>query len=211
MARTRMATMTVAAMAVGVLVACGSEEAEDKANGGAAPKGVFVGTVTGADAFIAVVSDGQQVRGGYLCDGKELSTWFDADQIEGNGADLVSRQGDDLGDVTLSGGGVTGEAQVGGEAVAFNALPATGDAGLYRAVHVEEDDGELGEGEAEVGWIVLPDGSQRGSTNFTEPTTLQIVSRPAPKLATGTTQVNVQNFGSLAVDKLTSGFAQNPA
>ncbi|HEV3473783.1 MAG TPA: hypothetical protein VG602_00195 [Actinomycetota bacterium] len=36
-----------------------------------------------------MVSDGDQVRGGYLCDRKDLSTWFDADQIEGNRADLV--------------------------------------------------------------------------------------------------------------------------
>jgi hypothetical protein len=180
-------------------VGCGGDEAEE-APAGAAPEGSFVGPVSGTDAYIAVVSDGERVTG-YLCDGKELSTWFDS-EVEGTGADLLSRDGDDLGDATFSGGGVTGEVEVDGQSQSFNATPATGDAGLYRAANVEEADGELSEGEAEVGWIVLADGSQRGSTNFIDPSGDLIVSRPAPKLATGSTQVNITNFGALAVNRV---------
>ncbi len=58
---------------------------------------------------------------------------------------------------------------------------ATGRAGLYRTVK-----GEPGEsGYVETGWIVLPDGSERGATNLVDPAG-DDRTEPAPERTTST-------------------------
>jgi hypothetical protein len=167
------------------LVGCGG--------GSAAPKdGSYVGKLAGTDAYIALVTGSGKVAG-YICDSANVSIWIPAATLSGNTANLVSRKGVALGPVTWSGSTASGAVTIDGTSHAFTATLATGDAGLYRAVQ-----GTPGEaGAIEVGWVVLPDGSQRGLiTSFTNP----IQQFAAPKLDTTSTSMSISG-SSLLVNK----------
>ena len=112
----------------------------------------FVGSVQGTDAFIAVVSDGQDVQA-YLCDGVTYGDWFRGPVRDGR-AEIESERGLRLA-VQLRPGGASGTVRgLGGNEWAFEAEPAQGEAGLYRT---RPDDPEyVG------GWVVLNDGDFRG-------------------------------------------------
>jgi hypothetical protein len=156
-------------------------------------KGTFVGKVGGTDAYVALVSDGTRVLG-YLCDSKQLSRWIAVAPIRDGAASLSSRAGDDLGEAMISAGRVSGTVTISGEQHAFRAEPASGDAGLYRAARIDQEDGKLSEGELEAGWIVLPDGTQRGGTNVG--TTSTILVKSAPTLTLSSTSVNLNVSGT---------------
>jgi hypothetical protein len=180
----------VLAMLAGLgLAACGSGGPKD---------GSYVGKVEGTDAYIALVTKGGQVAG-YICDSATISSWIKTGPVSGNTAALVSRKGVALGSVTWSGSTVSGTLTIDGAGHAFSAELATGDAGLYRAA--QGTPGEVGS--VEVGWIVLPNGSQRGTiTSFTDP-----LSLAAPKLDTSSTSVTITagSFsGSLVVNQFTN-------
>ena len=151
---------------------CGDDDDDDQAaqettaTEQAQAEGVFVGEVEETDAYIALISDGERLLGGYLCDGKDTSVWVKPAKIAGGEVTLTSRAGDELGSARLSADEASGEVTVADEAHAFSATPATGKAGLYR-----EAKGKFGKpGFEETGWIVLADGSVRGRTNFIDPT-----------------------------------------
>jgi len=189
--RIRAGLAVVAVLAAVALQACGG-------GGNATKAGSFVGRVEGTDAFIALVSDGTKV-GGYVCDGNRVSTWFEVADISGGKASLATRDGQALGEATLSGDTATGTVSISGADHAFAAQLATGDAGLYRAVK-----GKAGQpGSVEVGWIVLGDGSQRGGTNFIDPNSQPAVPKPAPTLDTSATTVNVAGAGALSIAQVT--------
>lgn len=171
----------------------GSANGQSRANDPVAPKGTFVGKVDGSDAYIALVSDTKRVLG-YVCDSKQVSSWFDVAAIHDDTAILRSRGGKALGRATFSTDGVRGELTIGGERRSFSATPASADAGLYRAAHVRRQDGTLGKGEIELGWIVLPDGSQRGSLNTG--TTGAVLVKTAPRLDPSATTISVDVTGS---------------
>jgi hypothetical protein len=161
--------------------------------------GSYVGKVEGTDAYIGLVYDGEQV-GGYVTANGQASSWLEpsdvsADEYEDESekvrsravATLVSRQGDELGDVTLSpeslsGGSVvdsaaTGEVEVDGRPHGFEAKLTEGVEGLFVARR-----GEIGAPNSiEVGWVVLEDGTQRGSTQLVDPAG-SIAVKPAPPL-----------------------------
>ena len=64
-------------------------------------------------------------------------------------------------------------------------MRATGKAGLYRFVT-----GKIGKTRArESGWVVLPDGSRRGATNFIDPIGGFVRVKPAPRLSPGAKQL----------------------
>jgi hypothetical protein len=152
---------------------CGEESAQDAG-------GAFVGAVAGSDAYVAVLSDGDEVFG-YLCDGERVSVWLERSPVEDGRAELVGRGGKRLGEVGFEDAGASGEIRVGGGTLAFAAEPAEGDAGLYR-----EAAGSPGEpGFAETGWIVLAGGTVRGAkTKFSESGTDFVVG-PAPPRGPG--------------------------
>lgn len=192
----RMMTPVLVALTV-VLPAAGCGD-----DGGAAPagettaEGTFVGTVDGTDAYIALVSDGERLAG-YVCDGKagagsvSVSTWFTSN----SGSErLLARDGTQLGDAVLASDGASGEISIGESSYEFEAVPASGDAGLYRGVR-----GELGEPRSvEVGQIVLADGSFRGAavirTRTPAPRTAAIAEQAVDGSAVPT------RFGSVSLD-----------
>jgi len=119
-----------------------------------------VGEVS-AELFVAVVvpdvvEAGQEISG-YLCDGAGFTQWISGELDAAGEARLGERIGAQVHVRVEDTGGVFGVAQVpGGGPQPFRATAETGDAGLYRA---EEDFG----GVTHVGgWIVLPDGRQKG-------------------------------------------------
>jgi hypothetical protein len=188
----RAAILLVTLFAFG-LAACGAGGSSE------APKdGSYVGKVDGTDAYIALVTGSGKVAG-YICDSANISVWIPAATVSGNSASLVSRKGVAVGPVTWSGSTASGTVTIDGTGHAFTAQLASGDAGLYRAVQGTPGDA----GAVEVGWVVLPDGSQRGTiTSFTNP----IGSLAAPKLDTSSTSVNITTSsfsGSLVVNQFT--------
>ncbi len=189
----RRALLTTALIAVAALIAaCGDEggSAGDAAQAkSSAAKGTFVGKVDGTGAYLALVSDGTRVLG-YVCDSKQVSSWIDVASIRDGRAGLSSRSGAALGEARFSDGRVRGSITVGGDEHAFSLDLASGQAGLYRAARVQQKDGKLGDGELEVGWVVLSDGTQRGGTNVG--TTTKVAVNPAPRLSPNTTNVAIE-------------------
>jgi hypothetical protein len=162
-------------LSTGMVAACGGDD-DDAADSAAAPEGSFVGAVEGSDAYVAVVSNGEEVVAGYLCDGRKVSTWIDRVPVEDGEAELVDRQGQRIGEVTLDSDSASGEIDVDGETLAFSAERAEGEAGLYR-----EAIGTLGKpGSSETGWIVLADGSVRGATTKFIDSESDFIVEPAP-------------------------------
>ena len=169
---TRLAASLVALALPVVAAGCGGDDDEgDEARQPAqtkqaAAKGVFVGKVSGTDAYIGLKSDGERV-GGYLCNGKEgvtgdelVSVWLDESALRDGEGTLRSRKGEVVGSVAFSAGKASGEVEVAGKRQAFSARPApSGKAGIYQRLA-----GKRGEpGSAETGAVVLTDGSFRGA------------------------------------------------
>lgn len=177
--RLALVTMLLVAFAAG----CGSDE---ELSDGEAPEsqaqplvGTYVGTVSDSDAYIALNSDGTRV-GGYVSDGRQVSIWLAASDIDDGPADLVARgNGARLGEVILGPQSASGTVEIAGVEHSFSAAPATGEAGLYRKL-----EGAPGApGFEETGWIVLSDGSEKGSTSITDETGTTR-TRPAPERTT---------------------------
>jgi hypothetical protein len=146
----------VAGLVVGGLAAVASA-----APGVKVVAGSYAGTVEGSDAYVAVYVDEAEKKGAkrevtaYVCDGAEISEWFDA-RAKGNTFTLTSDEGARL-KVKLREDEASGSFRPeGGEKLRFAAPVADDPAGLYRAEETVDDDEYLG------GWIVLPDGTQRG-------------------------------------------------
>ena len=111
--------------------------------------GEFVGKVPDSDAFVALVSEkpkeGEEKRKVrvYLCDGQEISEWF-VGQARSNELDLSSEGGARL-DARLTDAVATGTIMLpngGGEALSFEASPATGVEGFY-VVSVPTEEGQV--------------------------------------------------------------------
>ena len=136
----------------------------------------FVGKVDGTDAFIAVVKLQQQVIA-YVCDGTPggvtVSKWFQGTlkdgQLNAKATDGSALTG------TLAGKNLNGSVGVAGALRAFSSTDAPSPAGLWLTVGTDDFDEIANAHERKlpfenldllrVGWIVLPDGSQRGAIN----------------------------------------------
>jgi hypothetical protein len=205
--RGRVRTWAAVLVAGLALAACGdsgdggSASGPAKAKAPVALKGTFVGKVDGSDAYIALVSDAKRVVG-YVCDSKQVSGWLDVAAIRDGKAVLSSRSGTALGQATFSADGVSGEVTIGGARHSFSATRSTADAGLYRAARVQRQDGRLGTGETEVGWVVLPDGTQRGGLNTG--TTGATLVKAAPRLDISGTNISANLASSTLKMALTS-------
>lgn len=175
-----------------MIAGCGGAQEGEKSAPPVA--GSFVGEALPADAFIALVADlpegegeERQVRA-YLCDGQFVSDWF-VGPVDGNDLDLSSESGAQLvGQLTPD--AVTGTiTDPNGDAISFEAAPATGIAGLYN-VNVSADgslsgtselgaqmEGQLGEILEEndsfpvSGVITPPDGQPEDFKAITSPNT----------------------------------------
>jgi hypothetical protein len=152
MRRDRRAPSMIAAVAAiaavaGTLTGCGSS---DDSSASAPPaRTTYVGKLAGSRALVGIVTSGNAVRA-YVCDGGQIGLWFDAaragDSVDAsaNGSRLTAR---------FASRSATGSVTIdGARSQRFEAVLATGDAGLYR-----------GAAKGYVaGWVRLADGTQRG-------------------------------------------------
>src|SRR5262245_15334863 len=162
-------------VAVQIVVSAGAAGADNVV----AAADTFVGRVVGSDAFIAISRDGRKI-GGYLCDGATVSRWLQYTWLEKGHAPLIAgTTGEQLGSVQITGGAADGFIRVGAQDLPFHAervRPGDDDAGPYFAIAKQEDRLLVG------GWILLPDGAQRGAVSRLSTRTLS----PLPALAAPT-------------------------
>jgi hypothetical protein len=153
--------------------------------------GSFVGRLSGTNAFVAVVAGKGRVVA-YVCDSKRLAVWLGGPlrngrvDLRAHGLRLGGRltQSSAVGTVTLRAG----------RTLSFRALRADGRAGLYTAVKSVR--GVL----YRAGWIVLPDGRQRGAVKQKN---VEHDVIPAPPLAFGDGSVRIDQLGAFDASKLT--------
>jgi hypothetical protein len=136
----------------------------------------FVGKVDGTNAFIAVVKLQKQVIA-YVCDGTPggviISKWFQGTLKDGQ-LDAKATDGSSL-TGTLTGKTLNGSVSISGALRAFGSTDVPSPAGLWLTVGAGDFDEIANVREQRlpfenldllrVGWIVLPDGSQRGAIN----------------------------------------------
>lgn len=131
----------------------------------------YVAAVPGSDVYAAFAISKKNSGGSYdgaiayFCDGKSIATWFratggsgDLKFVANNGATFTAKVGAD--------GTVTATVNLGGKdyQVAAKEVDADGRAGLYLADSAIDPDLAADE---RGGWIVLPDGTQRGAIKAT--------------------------------------------
>jgi hypothetical protein len=129
--------------------------AASSASARAGPVG-YIGTVRGTHAFVAIVTHGSRVTA-YVCDSKTIAQWFKGFLKAGN-ATLTSSDGYVL-RVTIGNGKANGSLHVPGargNVHRFSSVQGTKPTGLYRGVTTVAGKRYVG------GWIILPDGRQRG-------------------------------------------------
>jgi hypothetical protein len=129
--------------------------------------GVFVGKIDGTNAFVGIVTDGEQAEA-YVCNGvsfNELFTGTMADAHDGQ-LTLVGEDGDllpinvdraRLQSLLASGGSLTGAMIVDGNSNPFQADPASGPGALYLSIGTLPDGSTM-----DGGTIVLNNGDLRG-------------------------------------------------
>lgn len=179
----------VAAACVLALAACGGGSDTSSASPGAgasSPGGsgpptearttTHAGRVEGSDAYVAVRRLGEDVIA-YVCDGDGIVAWFRG-RAAGGRVSLTNARGAVL-EASFGEAGFVGDVQLAGRRLSFSAEPVQAPAGLYRS---EE---QLGDTRRVGGWIVLPDGTQRGAVQTGTQTA------PAPPLDATTATATV--------------------
>jgi hypothetical protein len=142
------------------LLALAAAGCSDNGNDAAARRepitGSFVGTVAPSDAYVAIVAGAKGDTLAYVTDGAYSVDWVDGTR-QGDSARLSNEGGATL-DAKFGRGIVTGSfTRPGYEPRIIMARPGDAPAGLYRATEDFADGRYVG------GWVVLPDGTQRGA------------------------------------------------
>ena len=107
----------------------------------------FVGIVTTADKVLA-----------YICDGQGLAQWYRGSLQAGGLFEVRSTTKKSQITAQINGHSVVGAITLeDGRVLQFRAIPGEGPAGLYRS------DDRLGDVRYLGGWVVLPNGEQRGA------------------------------------------------
>jgi hypothetical protein len=161
--------------------------------------GSFAGAVPETDAFIAIVTDGTDVRA-YLCDGRDdgvtMSEWFRGTVIAGT-LDLTSTSGNARLTGGVGDGAVSGDLLLpDGRSVTLTVPRVTGDAGLHG---FKQSTGEVS---VQAGWvIIIPEGveQQRGAVAFGATGALQANTR----LDTGSNTAEIQGLGTITTGQVT--------
>lgn len=120
-------------------------------------EGNFVGHLEGTDAFVAIVSDGEEVLA-FVCDGEALVVWLRG-AVE-NGSLVLNSPASAAQSYLFEaqlGANAEGSLFMNGERLPFTAETAEGEAGLYRAEETLDGVDLVG------GWIVDNSGEQRGA------------------------------------------------
>jgi hypothetical protein len=135
--------------------------------------GTFTTWIGKTNAALAITVRGNQVLA-YYCDGDQIAEWFQGELSSNGKLELRSVRQFKL-EVQLGGSQASGKVtSAQGQEVSFKAslVPVQGQAGLYRARKSIAGLEYLG------GWIVLPNGKQRGAVSCGR----SIVSRPVLNL-----------------------------
>ena len=127
----------------------------------------YVGAVVGSDIYasfaVSRTNDGDELNSGlaYFCDGKSVANWFRLVKSD-SGLKFQNTAGATFQAEVGADGVITATVALGGKdyAVTATEVDADGEAGLYLADHAI--DADLANNERG-GWIVLPDGTQRGA------------------------------------------------
>lgn len=127
----------------------------------------FVGAVDGSDIYAAMTVTTDAATGkpksavAYFCDSKNVANWFSSTTFDGDKIVFTSRNGATF-DANVKDNTISGTVDLAGTKrdVAVKEVSADGEAGLYLADHTIDPD--LANTERG-GWIVLPDGTQRGA------------------------------------------------
>ncbi len=148
----------------------------------------YVGTVRGSDAFIAISKDARKI-GGYLCNDGKVSRWIEYKFLRKGRAPLIAgTTGKRLGSVKVAGRVATGQIAVGGAAKhSFRAVRVSGrKAGLFFGVGKQKDRILV------AGWILRPNGTQRGAVSSVNTRTLNsLPAGPAPRLKPSAERVHL--------------------
>lgn len=150
-------------LAVVLLAACGSSGSKGtSAPPPSATVRSYVGTAPGTGAFVSVVVDGSRALA-YVCDGlpgdpagtpPTIQAWFNGPS-DGGAVDVQQPAG--RLQLQLTGADMTGTLSLtDGRRLPVSGRIVDADAGLYRA------EAAGAEGKAVAGWILAPDGQQRG-------------------------------------------------
>jgi hypothetical protein len=150
---------------------------------------------SGATAFVAVVTSQDQAIA-YICDGEKLAEWFRG-PIRAGG--LFEARSASRAQITaqINARSVFGVITLeGGRVLPFRVVPANGLAGLYRS------DDTIGAQRFLGGWVVLPDGQQRGAVIGGGST------RPGRKLElkSGVVATNLPELAGLKPFQVTAAF-----
>jgi hypothetical protein len=126
----------------------------------AAVTGTFVSALevgAGPTPFISlVISQGQTIA--YVCDGENLAQWYRGNLQAGGLFETRSRDQQSRITAQVNAGSVVGAITLKtGRVLSFRSTPASSEAGLYRSDETINGSRWLG------GWVVLPDGHQRGA------------------------------------------------
>lgn len=133
-----------------LLAACGG--------GAQTVSGSFVGKVDGSDAFIAVVLHTNGEVTAYVCDSSSISEWFKGN-VDGTSLDLTNTSGARL-TADLTPDSFTGTFTASdGSPLTFTVQQEDEPYGLYR------DEDTVDGVDLVAGWIVLPNGDQRGAVS----------------------------------------------
>jgi len=155
-----------------------------------AREGNFVGYLEGTDAFVAIVSDGEEVLA-FVCDGEALVVWLRG-AVE-NGSLVLNSPASAAQRYLLEtqlGASAEGSLFLNGERLPFTAEAAIGEAGLYRAEETLDGVDYVG------GWIVDQNGEQRGSV-------VGGTSSRSASLDLETLQADVEDVGTLTARHVT--------
>lgn len=151
-------SLLVLALVLSLAVACGggggSSTSGTSADGDDASPTTWVGKLADSDAFIAIMKVGTNHLI-HVTDGKNINVWFEGD-ASGAVVGYFTFNNDEGGSIINNplGDGFGGTVTVRpGEHYRYTTVPAKGEAGLYRAKDAT----------GESAWIVLADGSLRGS------------------------------------------------
>jgi hypothetical protein len=145
---------------------------------GYAGAATYVGKVEGSGAFIAVAKDGRKI-GAYLCDNGTVSRWIEYAWLHKGRAPLIGgTTGKRLGTVKVAGSTASGKIEVGGAKRSFRATRVKGRrAGLFFGIGKQKNRLLV------AGWILRPNGTQRGAVSSVNTATLSsLPPARAPRL-----------------------------
>lgn len=171
-----------AALALTTVIALGAGPTADSVSAA-----TYVGSVRGSDAFIAVSNDGRKI-GGYLCDDGKVSRWIEYHRLRNGRAPLIAgTTGKRLGSVRIAGSSATGTIDAGDGKRSFRATRVKGRrVGLFFGV------GKQTNRILVAGWILRPNGTQRGAVSGVDTQTLTSVpTGKAPRLKPTSTRVQI--------------------